>query len=147
MIAPDPGNLGYAYPAERLASSPTNFLGSLKKAGRMGFPSSKLMSRKTDRPESCGHCRNAPIQSAVSQSQQHLIPPPQQSWKDGFGRRLGVFLAGIAIGLVFLGFFQRMKQNAAHNQQAQPSQQIESQPHQPPLSGADPPARSEPAAP
>ena len=53
------------------------------------------------------------------------IPPPQASWKDGFPRRLGVFLVGIAIGFIVLGFFQRMRQAAAQRTLAERERQVD----------------------
>ncbi len=38
--------------------------------------------------------------------------PDPNSWKTGFGRRLGIFLIGVVIGLLLLTMF-RMAKNAA----------------------------------
>jgi hypothetical protein len=36
-----------------------------------------------------------------------MSPPPPENWKTGFPRRLGAYLGGLAIGLMFLGLFQQ----------------------------------------
>ena len=45
-------------------------------------------------------------------------PLPHGHWREGFGRRLATYLMGIAIGLMILGMFQRMKANAQRSQDA-----------------------------
>jgi hypothetical protein len=71
------------------------------------------------------------------------VQQPQGNWREGFGRRAGYYLMGIAIGLVMLGLFQYAKQRA---RQAQAAERAAPAPSTAPAAGSTRPATEPPAS-
>lgn len=68
--------------------------------------------------------------------------PPGTQPKNRFVEKLGVYLLGVAIGLLFLGWVQWQKSQSAKRQQ--PASEVEQQPS---ADAGTPPAAPEPGTP